>query len=319
MAAAAATAAREHLAERTTAATAAESAFLAACTAHGFADATAYRAARLDAAEHAALRAAHDAHEQALAAARDRRDRAAAALDGLARPDLAAARDADAAATAQRTAAATAHGTARERHAAAVATRARSPRAAPRAEDEARYRTLQRLADLASGKSTPRRIDFHTYVQLAYLADVLAAASRRLLAMTGGRFRLVTHEAALDKRAKEGLDIDVFDANTGAVRSARTLSGGEGFMAALSLALGLADVVQRTTGGIHLDTIFVDEGFGSLDQESLDAAMRALVDLQEGGRMVGVISHVTEMLQQIPTRLEVRGGRGGSSARFVIG
>jgi len=101
-------------------------------------------------------------------------------------------------------------------------------------------------------------------------------------------------------------------------RPVGTLSGGESFLAALSLALGLADVVQSYTGGVYLDTIFIDEGFGSLDSDAIDAAMQALIDLQKGGRLVGIISHVPELKERIDTRLEVTAAKSGSAAHFVL-
>ena len=114
---------------------------------------------------------------------------------------------------------------------------------------------------------------------------------------------------------KAGLGLEVFDAYTGRERSVTTLSGGEGFMAALSLALGLSDVVQAYAGGIQLDTLFIDEGFGSLDPESLDMAMKALIDLQQKGRMVGIISHVDDLKRQINSGIEVTLGAAGSHVR----
>lgn len=120
------------------------------------------------------------------------------------------------------------------------------------------------------------------------------------------------------RRSAGGLDLEVFDSYTGVVRSVSTLSGGETFLASLSLALGLADVVQSYSGGIHLDAIFVDEGFGTLDPESLDLAMRALIDLQKGGRLVGIISHVPELKERIEARLEVKSTDRGSMANFKI-
>ncbi|MCK5913186.1 MAG: hypothetical protein KAG12_04865, partial [Desulfuromusa sp.] len=114
------------------------------------------------------------------------------------------------------------------------------------------------------------------------------------------------------------LDLLVDDAYTGKVRSVATLSGGESFMAALSLALGLSDVVQSYAGGIHLDTLFIDEGFGSLDPESLDLAIRTLIDLQSSGRMIGVISHVADLKEQIPLRIDVFSDRLGSSTKLNL-
>lgn len=112
--------------------------------------------------------------------------------------------------------------------------------------------------------------------------------------------------------------MSVFDEHTGHARPVKTLSGGESFLAALCLALGLSDVVQSATGGVRLESIVVDEGFGSLDPEALDAAVRVLEELQQGGRLVGVISHVPELKERIPVRLEVTPGRTGSTARFLL-
>jgi exonuclease SbcC len=151
----------------------------------------------------------------------------------------------------------------------------------------------------------------------ALLDDVLVAASHRLKTMSKGRYLLQRQHDPTDRRRAAGLDLEVNDAYTGQTRLVCTLSGGESFLAALALALGLADVVQSYAGGIRLDTIFVDEEFGGLDSESLDDAMRSLIDLQQSGRLVGVISHVAEMKERIDTRLEVTAAKLGSMARFV--
>jgi exonuclease SbcC len=119
-------------------------------------------------------------------------------------------------------------------------------------------------------------------------------------------------------RSAGGLELEVEDTYTSTARPVSTLSGGESFLASLALALGLADVVQGYAGGIRLETIFVDEGFGTLDPEALDLAIRALRDLQQGGRLVGIISHVTELKEWIDARLEITRDRRGSSARFVV-
>jgi DNA repair protein SbcC/Rad50 len=136
--------------------------------------------------------------------------------------------------------------------------------------------------------------------------------------MTNNRFHLQRVARRADRRVPGGLDLEVHDTYTGSARAVNTLSGGESFLASLSLALGLADVVQGYAGGIHLDTMFVDEGFGSLDPEALDLALRALMDLRQEGRLVGIISHVPELTERIDARLEVTSGRNGSSARFVV-
>ncbi|HRP26187.1 SbcC/MukB-like Walker B domain-containing protein [Thauera sp.] len=136
--------------------------------------------------------------------------------------------------------------------------------------------------------------------------------------MSRGRYQLQRREDLADARRAGGLDLEVFDEYTGRSRPASTLSGGEGFMASLSLALGLSDVVQAYAGGVQLDTLFIDEGFGSLDPESLDMAMKTLIDLQQRGRTVGVISHVQEMKQQIDAAIEVEQGEWGARANALI-
>ncbi|GAA7761356.1 MULTISPECIES: AAA family ATPase [Cupriavidus] len=178
---------------------------------------------------------------------------------------------------------------------------------------ETRYAVLGRLSEVANGNN-PRRMTFQRFVLATLLDEVLEAASLRLLRMSRGRYALQRVREQGDQRVAGGLDLEVFDHDTGGTRPANTLSGGEGFLASLSLALGLADVVQSRAGGIQLDTLFVDEGFGTLDPESLDFAIRTLLDLQQAGRLVGIISHVTELRERIDVRLEVRPGVAGSQA-----
>jgi exonuclease SbcC len=151
-----------------------------------------------------------------------------------------------------------------------------------------------------------------SFVLAARLEQVAEVASRRLLEMSGGRYTFLHSDAQARNGARGGLGLDVFDEYTGVRRATKTLSGGESFMASLALALGLADVVTAETGGVQLDTLFVDEGFGTLDPNSLDAVMTVLDELRRGGRTVGVISHVEELRTRIPTRLEVISGREGS-------
>ncbi len=184
-------------------------------------------------------------------------------------------------------------------------------------EKEVYYGIIGRLAEVASGKN-PYNITFERLVLATLLDDVLAAASTRLRMMSNGRFDLQRLAGVEDRRRAGGLELVVYDAYTGTTRPVNTLSGGEGYLASLSLALGLADVVQSYAGGIKLDTIFIDEGFGSLDPESLDLALRALVDLQKEGRLVGIISHVPELKERVDVRLEVVPGKRGSEARFVL-
>jgi exonuclease SbcC len=182
---------------------------------------------------------------------------------------------------------------------------------------EARYAVAGRIADVANGRNH-FGMTFQRFVLAALLDDVLLAASERLKLMSKGRFHLQRSTVRADRRAAAGLDLEVYDTYTGTTRPVNTLSGGESFLASLSLALGLADVVQAYAGGLHLDTIFVDEGFGSLDPEALDLAFRALVDLQRGGRLVGIISHVPELKERIDVRLEVTRTKRGSMANFVV-
>lgn len=176
-----------------------------------------------------------------------------------------------------------------------------------------------RLADVADGKND-KNLTFQRFVLAALLDDVLVAATARLKIMSQGRYQLERAAKGRDRRSPWGLDLEVFDQYTGKARPVATLSGGESFLASLALALGLADVVQSYSGGTYLDTIFVDEGFGSLDPESLDLALRALMDLQQGGRLVGLISHVPELKERIDTRLELKSGPEGKvgTAEFVM-
>ena len=134
--------------------------------------------------------------------------------------------------------------------------------------------------------------------------------------MSCNRFELLRKEEVGDKRKGQGLDLEVFDNYTGKSRDVKTLSGGESFKASLSMALGLADVVQAYSGGIQLDTIFVDEGFGTLDSESLDNAIECLVELQNDGRVVGIISHVQELKDRIDSKIVITSTNKGSKAEF---
>ncbi|CAM9523603.1 unnamed protein product, partial [Discosporangium mesarthrocarpum] len=176
----------------------------------------------------------------------------------------------------------------------------------------ARYQRIGGLANVASGEN-PERVSFQRFVLAAFLDEVLALATVSLRRMSKGRYALQRVTELGDRRRRAGLDLAVWDAHTGQERPVATLSGGESFCAALALALGLAEVVQRHSGGTRLDAIFVDEGFGSLDPESLELALATLVELQSGGRMVGLISHVPELRERIDTRIAVQPGRGGST------
>ena len=184
---------------------------------------------------------------------------------------------------------------------------------------EEEYGTAGRLAAVAGGDNA-YRTSFQRYVLRSLLRDVVDAANARLRLMTRGQYEIHQTLEVRDQRKRAGLDLVIFDSYTGYERQMATLSGGESFLASLSLALGLADVVQSYAGGIRLDTIFIDEGFGTLDAETLDMAIKALLELQKGGRLVGIISHVEELKERIDARLEITKSRdGGSQARFITG
>lgn len=176
---------------------------------------------------------------------------------------------------------------------------------------------VQLMSDVANGKlAGTRKVQFEQYIQTAYFDRVLVHANRRLAEMSGGRYELVRRRDA-DNRSQSALDIDVVDNHTGKTRSVKSLSGGESFKAALSLALGLSDAVQMSAGGIRVETLFIDEGFGSLDADSLQQAIRVLEGLTAGDVMVGVISHVDLLRERIDRKVEVTRTREGSVVRVV--
>ncbi|MGY2124970.1 AAA family ATPase [Nocardia gipuzkoensis] len=181
------------------------------------------------------------------------------------------------------------------------------------------FEELDGLADVVAGRgANNRRMSLHSYVLAARLEEVAQAGSLRLRRMSGGRYEFVHSDKAGPRGRRGGLGLDIRDDYTGAVRPAKTLSGGETFMASLSLALGLADTVAAESGGLVLDTLFIDEGFGGLDADTLDAVMGVLDELRAGGRVVGVVSHVDEMRQRIPSRLHVLRGRAGSRLQATL-
>ncbi len=180
------------------------------------------------------------------------------------------------------------------------------------------FKVLEPLGRVARREGIHKGLDFETFLQARWFDRVLAAANRRLSSMTQGRFALERSVESRDLRGATGLDINVFDAYTGKRRPASTLSGGEMFKASLSLALGLSDVVQSQAGGVRLDVMFVDEGFGSLDTESLGLAINALANLTGDSKLVGVISHVDLMRETIPKQIVVTRGKTGSEARLHL-
>ena len=183
---------------------------------------------------------------------------------------------------------------------------------------EESYILLQRLSETANGNlSGKEKIMLETYVQITYFDRILSRANVRLMVMSDRQYELKRRTTAADVRSQSGLDLDVIDHYNGSERSAESLSGGEAFLASLSLALGLSDEVQSAAGGIRMETLFVDEGFGSLSENALDQAMRALAGLSEGNRLVGIISHVAELRDRIDRQIVVRKNKvGGSEAEI---
>ena len=181
------------------------------------------------------------------------------------------------------------------------------------------YRRLDDLYNLLAGKVTGARMDIETYVQRYYLERILYAANRRFLEMSAGQFELrMCDITKAGEGRNRGLDLMVYSNVTGKEREVRTLSGGESFMAALSLALGMADQIQQSSSAIHLDMMFIDEGFGSLDSHSRDQAVRVLQQMAGGSKLIGIISHVSELKQEIEDQLIVSKNEDGSSVRWQI-
>ena len=185
---------------------------------------------------------------------------------------------------------------------------------------EKRLSMVQSLSETANGTLNGKeKIMLETYVQMMFFDRILARANTRLLTMTSGQYDFVRRKEASNQRSQSGLELDVIDHYNDSERSANSISGGEGFMASLALALGLSDEIQSSAGGIRLDTLFVDEGFGSLDDNALQDVMRALVGLTEGERLVGIISHVSELKERIDRQIVVTKEKtGGSSVRVCV-
>jgi exonuclease SbcC len=303
------------------------SAAQAALESAGFADREAWAAAAMDAAALAALRRELEARERGRAAALARLAAAQAAWDAIAAtggypcaadgsPDLASA-EADARATDARwkeLRQAADEATAAEREARALGDELASlkaRRAALGAESEG----LASLSSLLNGE-TGRRITFKNYALARYFAEVAANASIRLREMSDGRYELRLASGRARGVSRSGLDLEVADSYTGRARPTDSLSGGEKFLCSVSLALGLSDVIVRGAGGTALDAVFIDEGFGSLDDESLDRALAAL-DRMRGERVIGIVSHVAELRERIASRVEVTKTRFGSTITVV--
>lgn len=314
---------REELLRSKQQATALQQSFAGRLAQAGFADEAAYEAAlqgRWRAADYRdKVRRELLSHEQALHTARTNLANCQKTIEKLEKPDLAAAEDAASAAQAAWQQAL--------RESSAAETVLRSWQKRQKDLDALReqsgeltqtYARITGLSELASGK-TGSRVSFQTYVLHSLLDDVMEMANQRLLIMSRGQYELHAGER---QRANQqgGLDMEIFDHYSGYARPLATLSGGESFLASLALALGLADVVQACAGGVRLDTMFIDEGFGTLDSETLDVALKALFELQKSGRLIGIISHVEELRSRIPARLEVTKTKsGGSTAHFELG
>ncbi|WP_341202440.1 AAA family ATPase [Planomicrobium okeanokoites] len=180
------------------------------------------------------------------------------------------------------------------------------------AEAEAQLNRVTDLHDMIRGQNS-LKISFERYLQIEYLEQIIQAANERLRNLSNGQFYLIRSDRQEARGKQSGLGLDVYDSYTGQTRDVKTLSGGEKFNASLCLALGMADVIQSFQGNVSIDTMFIDEGFGSLDEESLNKSIETLIDLQRSGRMIGVISHVQELKAAIPAILEVRKSKEGFS------
>ena len=194
-----------------------------------------------------------------------------------------------------------------------------NPRMSERADAVTEYNRIDSLYSRLAGKVTGSRMDIETFVQRYYLERILYAANLRFSDMSAGQFELrMVEDDQAGEGKNRGLDLMVYSTVTGKVREVRTLSGGESFMAALSLALGMADQIQENSAAINLDVMFIDEGFGSLDDHSRDQAIRVLQRMASGSKLIGIISHVTELKQEIDDQLIVTKDEEGSKVKWQI-
>lgn len=190
-------------------------------------------------------------------------------------------------------------------------------------QTEKEYVWIHSLADTAGGTLNGKsKVELETYVQMAYFDRILRRANLRLMTMSSGQYEMKRREGTDNKKDKSGLELNVIDHYNGSERSVKTLSGGETFQASLSLALGLSDEIQSMAGGIQMDAMFVDEGFGSLDEDALNQAVKALGNLAEGKKLVGIISHVSELKDRIDRKIVItknRSREGVGSSITVVG
>lgn len=295
---------------------AAREAEASALSAADFRDGAECRAALLAAPDRERIAGEAERFDRELAEARARAGAAAEAAEGRARPDLETLASLEEAAVLRFEEAREAVRTASGRAESARRGESRKKDLCEQRKTlEEESRTVDGLSKLLNGELPGSRLPFKNYALSLYLRQVTLAASHRLLDMSERRYSLSVDEGPARGTAKTGLDLSVHDSFTGRSRPAGTLSGGEKFLASIALALGLADVITRRAGGIVLDALFIDEGFGSLDEEALDRAVEVLDRVREG-RMVGVISHVAELRDRIPAHIEVSKGRGGSRIRI---
>lgn len=181
------------------------------------------------------------------------------------------------------------------------------------------YKIYQELSEVANGQTDrTNKVSFERYILSIYFTEVLIAANMRFEKMTNSRYELVRREERAKHGAGGGLDLNIFDRHSGNERSVKSLSGGETFQASLALALGLSDIIQNQQGGVHVDTLFIDEGFGTLDADSLEMAIETLMELQANGRMIGIISHVEDLKNRIPARIVVEKQLEGSHAKIEV-
>ncbi|MBO0442553.1 AAA family ATPase [Vagococcus fluvialis] len=181
-------------------------------------------------------------------------------------------------------------------------------------EAQARLLELTELADILSGDG-PSKLSMERFVLQMYLKKILQRGNEKLVTLTNGRYRFEIKEEQGSSKKATGLEINIYDDNVGAIRSVNTLSGGESFIAALSLALSLAEIIQEEAGGIKIDAMFIDEGFGSLDEDALEMAIRALENIEGEGRIIGIISHVRELKERIPQQLQIISENGKSKVK----
>ena len=292
--------------------------FAAGLSALGFAGAEEYERAKMPARDMDALDAQLRARRERLRSLTDRLEALTEKLTGAERAELEALEAT--AAAAQRASRAAGEAAAAMKSAAAADEEAIArirELSARRAEAQRRWAVVKEVYDTVSGQVSRRvKISFETYVQQYYFKQVIAAANKRLTVLTDGMFVLRVKEEARNMRSQAGLDLDVLDRSTGLWRDVSTLSGGESFMASLALALGLADTVQSRSGGVRLDAMFIDEGFGTLDENSLRQAMELLTRLAGGRRLVGVISHMAELKERIDKKVVVTKTAAGSALRI---